>query len=63
MPKYYIKIKNDKFIISSQNITIAIRRILYDNQDKYTKGLTVYISETGFEGNNWKCYKIDKYLE
>jgi hypothetical protein len=63
MAKYYIKIEDDKYIISHKNFASAIKQIINNNPYKYSKGAAVYISETGFSSSkNWSCFKIDQYL-
>jgi hypothetical protein len=62
MPKYYIKIDQDQYIIDRKNYRTAIEDIIKNNPNKYNKGLAVYISEKGFYSNKWFCHKIDIFI-
>jgi hypothetical protein len=62
MPKYYIKINNDKTIIDSQNITDAILTIISKNIDAYSDSSTIYVSEKGFEYSSWISYKAKNFI-
>lgn len=62
MPKYYIKIDKNRYIINSKTYIFAIQNILKKHKINPSPESIIYISESGFDGNKWTIVKLKSIL-
>jgi hypothetical protein len=63
MPKYYVKVGEGRTVIDRQSAIEAVAEVVRIHFPALEPGCTATVSEQGFEGSKWTCYKVDHMLK